>query len=101
MGEEIETFGVSFAQLGAQSLEKTQARVGEECFERREVGELGKQRVHPRIGDRPRQGAFRIEQQLAVVPQDLRLGEQAQFGELLARLLDRSRRLGPARDARV
>jgi DNA-binding MarR family transcriptional regulator len=27
--------------------------------------------------------------------------EQAQFGELLARLLDRSRRLGPARDARV
>ncbi len=27
--------------------------------------------------------------------------EQAQFGKLLARLLDRSRRLGPARDARV
>ena len=27
--------------------------------------------------------------------------EQAKFGELLARLLDRSRRLGPARDARV
>ena len=27
--------------------------------------------------------------------------EQAKFGELLARLLDRARRLGPARDARV
>jgi len=27
--------------------------------------------------------------------------EQAKFGELLARLLDRSRRLGPAPDARV
>ena len=27
--------------------------------------------------------------------------EQAQFGKLLARLLERSRRLGPARDARV